>query len=53
MREKYKKTHNYLNYVEQFFILSSTATACVSVSAFASLAFVPVGMTSSPRAIKI
>ena len=36
MSEKYKKTCKYLNYVEHFFILASTVTGCVSISAFAS-----------------
>ena len=37
----------YLNYVEHLLILVSTVTGCVSVSAFASLACVPVTITSS------
>ena len=35
--EKYKKTYNYLNYVENLALLSSTITGCVSISTFASL----------------
>ena len=52
MSEKYKKTCKYLNYVEHLFILVSTVTGCVSISAFASLVCVPVGITSSAVGIK-
>ena len=47
MSEEYKKTCKYLNSVEQLLILVSTVTGCISVSAFASLVCVPVGITSS------
>ena len=50
--EKYKKTCKYLNYVEQLLILASTVTDCVSVSAFASLVTIPVGITNSSVGIK-
>ena len=53
MREKYKKTCKYLNYVENLLIIASTISGCVSISAFASLAAVPVGMTSFAVRIKI
>ena len=53
MSEKYKKTCKYLNYVENLRILVSTVTGCVSISAFASLVCVPVGITSSAVGIKI
>ena len=43
----------YLNYAENLFILSSTVTGCVSISAFASLVFVPVGITSTAVGINI
>ena len=33
MREKYKKTCKYLNYIEHLFILALTVTGCVSISA--------------------
>ena len=46
LSEKYKKACKYLNYVEHMLILASTITGCVSVSAFASLAHVPAGITS-------
>ena len=53
MKEKYKKTRKYLNYVEHLLILASTVTGCVSISAFASLPSVPVVITSSTVGIKI
>ena len=53
MSEKYKKICKYLNYVEHLLILVSTVTGCVSVSTFASLACVPVGITSSAVGMKI
>ena len=43
----------YLNYAENLFILSSTVTGCVSISAFVSLVFVPVGITSTAVGINI
>ena len=52
MSEKYKKTYKYLNYIEHLLILVSTITGCVSISAFASLVCVPVGITSSAVVIK-
>ena len=53
MNENYKKTCKYLNYLEQLLILVSTVTGCVSVSAFASLVAIPVGIMSSAVVIKI
>ena len=35
MSEKYKKTCQYLNYVEYLVILASKITSCVSISVFA------------------
>ena len=51
--EKYKKTCKYLNFVEHLLILASTVTGCVSISAFAALVCVPVGITSSAVGINI
>ena len=34
MNEKHKKACKYLNHFELLFILASTATVCVSISAF-------------------
>ena len=52
MRKNYKKTYAYLNYVRYLLILASTVTGCVSISAFASLVCIPVGITSSAIGIK-
>ena len=46
MSEKYKKTCKYLNFVKNLLILVSTVTNCVSISAFASLVCILVGITS-------
>ena len=51
--EKYKKTCKYLNYVEHLLILASTITDCVSISSFASLVCVSVGITISAVGINI
>ena len=53
MSEKYKETCEYLNYVRHLLILVSTVTGCASISAFASLVCVPVGIMSSAVKIKI
>ena len=49
--EKYKKTCKYLNCVGHLLILASTVIL-VSISAFASLVCVLVGITSFPVGIK-
>ena len=51
--EKQKKGCATLNYIENFLILASTITRCVSVSAFASLSDVPTEITSSAVGLKI
>ena len=51
--DKYKKTCKCLNYVEHLVIVVSTVTGCVSISAFASLICVPLGMTSLAVGLKI
>ena len=53
MNGKYKKTYKCLNYFEHLLILDATVTGCVSISAFASLVAIPVGITSSAVGIKI
>ena len=51
--EKNKQTCKCLNYSGNLLIPSSTTTACVSISAFASLVCVPFGIRSSAIGIKI
>ena len=53
MSEQYKKTRNYLNYIEHLLILAWTINKFVSNSAFASPDCVPVGIESSAVGIKI
>ena len=53
MSKKYMKTCKYFNYVEHWLILALTATGCVSISTFASLVAIPVGIRSSAVGIKI
>ena len=53
MSEKYKKTCRYLNYVKHLLILVSTVSGCISISAFAILACVPVGIRSCAVGIKV
>ena len=53
MNEKYNNTIKYLTYVKQLLILASTLTGCVSISAFASVVAISVGLTSSAAGINI
>ena len=50
---KHKKVCKTLNYIEHFLILASTITGCISISAFASLLGIPIGITSSAIGLKI
>ena len=50
---KHNKTLRILNYSEHFLLSISTPNGCVSISAFASLFGVPVGITSSAEGFKI
>ena len=51
--KKHKKICNILQYSEHLLVLASTNTGCVSISAFASLVGIPVGIASSAITIKI
>ena len=53
MSEKYKKTCKPLNCVEHLLTLASAITGFVSISAFASLVFVQVGIESSAIGLKM
>ena len=53
MSKKYKKLCATLNYIEHFLILASTVTRCVSISSFASVVGIPIGITSSAIGLKI
>ena len=52
MSRKHKKVCTTLNYVENFLILASAITGCISISAFASLIGIPIGITSSATGLK-
>ena len=51
--ENYKKICATLNYIQHFLILASTITGVISISAFASLLGIPIGITSSAIGLKI
>ena len=48
-----KSIRIYLNYVQNSLILVSPITACISISVFASLVCVPLGITSSAVGISV
>ena len=50
---KHKKVFTTLNYIEHFFILASVIIGCISISVFASLLGIPIGITSSPILLKL
>ena len=50
---KHKKVCTSLNYINNFLILASTITECISISDFASLIGIPIGITSSGNRLKI
>ena len=53
MSKKHKKVCTTLHYVEHFLIWASTTTGFVSISAFASLFGIPIGITSSATGLTI
>ena len=53
MSKKHKKVYRVLNYSEHLLILIFTVSGCVSISAFASLADISIGITSSAIGLKI
>ena len=53
MSKKHKKVYRVLNYIEHLLILISTVTRCVSISSFAFLVGIPIGITSSAIGLKI
>ena len=53
MSRKHRKVYTTLNYIEHFLILASTITACISISAFASLLGFPIGSTGSAIELNI
>ena len=53
MSKKHKMVCTTLNYIEHVLILVPTITGCVSISAFASLIGIPIGLTSFAIGLKI
>ena len=53
MSKKHKKICTTLNYIEHFLILASAITGYVSISPFASLIRIPVGITCSIIEVKL
>ena len=51
--ESKEKVSIILNYIETFLILASAITGCVSISAFASLIVIPLGITISAIGLNI
>ena len=53
MNKKHKKVCGVLNYIEHLLILVSTVSGCVSISAFAYVVGILLGITSSVLELKI
>ena len=53
MSKKHKMMHKTLNHVKHIPGLSSAFSGCISVSAFALLVQIPLGITSSEIVLKI
>ena len=53
MGKKNKNVSRVLNYVDHLFIVISRITGSVSISAFASLVGIPIGITNSAISLKI
>ena len=53
MSKKHKKICRVSNYIDHSLIVISTITGCVSISAFASLVIIPIGITSFAFGLKI
>ena len=51
--KKHKKVCATRNYIEHFLILASAITGCISISAFASLVGIPIGITISAIGLNI
>ena len=53
MSKNHKNVWTTLNYIEHYLILAFAITGCISISAFASLVGIPIGITSSAIGLKI
>ena len=52
MSRKHKNVYRVLNYIEHLLILFSAVGGCLSISAFAFLVGIPLGITSSAIGLK-
>ena len=52
MSKKHQKVCKFLNHVEHFLILISAVTGCISISTFAILLGIPIGITNSARGLE-
>ena len=53
MSRKHETVCRFLNSIDHLLTVISTITECVSISAFASLVGIPIGITSSAIGLKI
>ena len=53
MNKEHKNMCKAVNYFEHFLVFVSVVSGCVSISAFASIVGVPVGITSSAVGMEI
>ena len=53
MSKNHKSVCRVLNYIDHLLIAICTITGCVSISAFASLVGIPIGITSSAIGLKV
>ena len=53
MSKKHKKVCRVFNYIYHSLIVTSTITGCISISAFASLVGIPIGIATSIIGLKI
>ena len=53
MSRNHKKIGTTLSHIEYIFIFASAITGCISISAFASLFSIPIGITSSAVGLNV
>ena len=53
MIKKHKNSYSTLNYVEHLINLAAVVTGCISISTFASLVGIPIGITSCAAGFEI
>ena len=53
MSKKHKKVCKTINYIENVLVLAPAITMCISITAFASLVGISIGLTGSAIGLKI